>query len=94
MVTRHSLGRKQGLINTSGIKVIPEELEALLLEVREYKMLLLAESLIPSVGQKVCAWIVKNKSTLTTTAILDYCRTKIRSHYCPQVIIFIDKLPP
>ncbi len=87
------LGRKQGLINTSGIKVIPEELEALLLECPGIQDVVVGGIPDPIRGQKVCAWIVKNKSTLTTTAILDYCRTKIRSHYCPQVIIFIDKLP-
>jgi len=87
------LGRKQSLINTGGIKVNPEEVENILLQCPGIAEAVVGPIPDPIRGEKVCAWVVKNETTLTTAATLDYCRTKLRHHYCPQLIIFLDKLP-
>ncbi len=87
------LGRKHGIINTGGVKVIPEQVESVLLQCPG-----IAEAVVggiddPIRGQKVCAWIVKNQATLMVTDILDFCHKKMRPHYCPQKIIFLDEIP-
>lgn len=89
----HLLGRKHGIINTGGIKVIPEQVEAILLQCPG-----IAEAVVGGIddslrGQKVCAWVVKNKVTLMAEDILDFCQKKIRHHYCPRKIIFVDEMP-
>lgn len=87
------LGRKHGIINTGGVKVIPEQVEAILLQCPGITEAVVQGIPDPIRGQKVCAWVVKNKSTLTTADILDFCRKKMRHHYCPHKIIFVDELP-
>ncbi|WP_378956753.1 class I adenylate-forming enzyme family protein [Pelosinus sp. sgz500959] len=87
------LGRKQGLINAGGIKVIPEQVEKVLLQCPG-----IADVVVGGIddsirGQKVCAWIVKKSKTLMSGDIIEFCRRKMRPHYCPSKIIFIDEIP-
>ena len=89
----HLLGRKHGIINTGGIIVIPEQVEAILLQCPG-----ITEAFVGGIddslrGQRVCAWVVKNKATLMTEDILIFCQKKMRQHYCPHKIIFIDEIP-
>lgn len=87
------LGRKQGIINTGGVKVIPEQVETILLQCPGITEAVVAGIADPLRGQRVCAWVVKNETTLTIGDILDFCRKKMRHHYCPHKIIFVDELP-
>lgn len=89
----HLLGRKHGIINTGGIKVIPEQVEAVLLLCPGITEAIVGGIDDPLRGQKVCAWVVKNKATLRTEDIVTFCRTKMRHHYCPHKIIFVDEMP-
>lgn len=86
-------GRKGGIINTGGIKVIPEQVEAVLLQCPGISAAAVGGIDDPVRGQKVCAWIVKNQMTLTPSDILSFCQRKLRPHYCPQKIIFLDEIP-
>ena len=87
-------GRKSGLINAGGIKVIPEQVEAVLRQCPGVADALVAGVDDPLRGQKVCAWIVKHKEAQAAAAdILDFCRPKLRTHYCPQKIVFLDAIP-
>lgn len=87
------LGRKNGMINSGGVKVIPEQVEAILCQCPGVYQAVVGGVDDDLKGQRVCAWIVKNKPTLTAADILSFCRKKLRSHYYPQKIIFIDELP-
>ncbi len=87
------LGRKQGIINTGGIKVIPEQVEKILLQCSGIAEVVVGGIDDPLRGQKVCAWVVKNEETLQTRDIIEFCRRKMRHHYCPSKIRFIDEIP-
>ncbi len=87
------LGRKHGIINTGGIKVIPEQVETALLQCPGVAQVVVGGIADPIRGQKVCAWIVKNQSTLTAGEVLDFCHKKMRPHHCPQRVIFLDEIP-
>ncbi len=87
------LGRKHGIINTGGVKVIPEQVEAVLLQCPGIAEVVIGGIDDPIRGQKVCAWIVKSQATLMTSDIFAFCQKKMRPHYCPQKIIFLDKMP-
>lgn len=87
------LGRKQGLINTGGIKVIPEQVEDILLQcpgVAEAAVIGVDD---PMRGQKVCACLVKSNNSLRTMDVIDFCRRKMLKSCCPQKIVFIDAMP-
>ncbi|MBU2701811.1 long-chain acyl-CoA synthetase [Sporomusaceae bacterium BoRhaA] len=87
------LGRKSGIINSGGIKIIPEQLENILRRCPGIDEAVVGGITDPMRGQKVCAWIVKKKPTLLAADILDYCRQKMLSSCCPQQIIFVDEIP-
>ncbi len=87
------LGRKQGIINTGGVKVIPEQVEEILRQCPGVAEAAVGGIDDPIRGQKVCAWIVKNTATLTITDILEFCRKKMLHHCCPQKIVFVDEIP-
>lgn len=87
------LGRKHGMINTGGIKVIPEQIEMILLQCPGISAVVVGGIDDPMRGQKVCAWIVKNQANLMPADIFAFCQKKMRPHYCPQKIIFLDEIP-
>lgn len=87
------LGRKNGMINSGGVKVIPEQVEAVLCQCPGVSQAVVGGVDDELKGQRVCAWIVKNKPTLTAVDILSFCRTKLRNHYYPQKIIFVEEFP-
>lgn len=87
------LGRRHTIINTGGIKVIPEQLEKVLLQCPGVAEAVVGGIDDPLRGQKVCAWIVKKQTHLTAANILNFCHRNLRPHDCPQKIIFLDKIP-
>lgn len=87
------LGRKSGLINSGGVKVIPEQLEAVLLQCPGVVQAVVGGIADADKGEKVCAWIVKQQEMLTATEVLAFCRQQLRPHYWPQKIVFCASLP-
>lgn len=87
------LGRKNGLINSGGVKIIPEQVETVLCQCPGVSQAVVDGIDDDIKGQRVCAWVVKTNPVLTAVDILSFCRTKLRRHYCPQKIIFVEELP-
>lgn len=87
------LGRKSGLINSGGIKIIPEQLESVLGECPGVEQAVVAGIADADKGERVCAWVVKKQDELTTADMLAFCRQKLRPHYWPQKIVFVEALP-
>jgi len=83
----------QGIINSGGVKVVPEQVEAVLLQCPG-----IAEAAVggiddPIRGQLVCAWLVKNRPELKNRDVLAFCRERMFPHCCPRKIIFIEAMP-
>lgn len=87
------LGRKHGLINTGGVKVIPEQVEDILLQCPGVAEVVVCGVEDPVRGQIVCAWLVKSKASLKSSDILAFCRKKMFKYCCPRKIIFVDAMP-
>jgi long-chain acyl-CoA synthetase len=87
------LGRKQGLINTGGVKVIPEQVESILLQCPGVAEAAVSGVDDPVRGQEVWAWLVKSEASLKSRDVLDFCRTKMLTYCCPRKIIFVDAMP-
>ena len=87
------LGRKSGLINSGGIKIIPEQLESVLGECPGVAQAMVAGIADADKGERVCAWVVKKQDKFTTADLLAFCRQKLRPHYWPQKIVFVEALP-
>lgn len=86
-------GRQQTLINSGGVKIIPEEVEAILQQCPD-----ISEAAIVGIedvirGHKVCALIVRSTVSLTAAEVLQFCRQQLRHSHCPQRIVFVEQLP-
>lgn len=86
--------RKKDMINASGFKVWPREIEEILLaheNVRDAAVIGVPHAYR---GETVFAFVVSAKPAIGDGEILiDYCRELLAAYKCPRVIRFLDELP-
>jgi long-chain acyl-CoA synthetase len=88
------VGRASDLINIAGKKVNPAEVEAQLLRcsgVRE--AVVFARPIAARLRNEEVAACVVADSSVTETALVDYCRRALSSWQVPRRIFFVDALP-
>lgn len=86
-------GRLQGLINSGGVKVVPEQVEDVLRQCPGVAEAAVGGIADPVRGQAVCAWLVKSRPDLKSRDVLAFCRGRMFAHCCPKRIIFVDAMP-
>ena len=91
------LGRKSGVINIAGLKVYPEEIEAVINEHRAVRMSIVRSRKNPIAGSLVSADVVLKESASTDGAdlkreILQVCRQRLAAHKVPATIRFVPAL--
>jgi long-chain acyl-CoA synthetase len=92
----HLVDRKNDMINVSGFKVWPREIEAILCEhpaVREAAVVAVPDT---ESGEAVKAFIVlkeSDKGKISPEEIMDFCRERIASYKAPKIVDFKDELP-
>jgi len=88
--------RKKDMIDVSGFKVWPREVEEVLFThpaVREAAVVGVADEYR---GESVRAYVVlkpESKGKVTEKEIIEFCRSKISSYKAPRSVIFVDDLP-
>jgi len=93
-------GRSGGIINVGGLKVHPEEVEAVINSHRRVRMSLVRSRRNPITGAVVAADVVLADPADTEPAsdarireeILDACRTRLAAHKVPALIRFVPSL--
>jgi acyl-CoA synthetase (AMP-forming)/AMP-acid ligase II len=88
------LGRRQDLINVGGEKVLPCEVEAVLLELPEIADCLVCAEPNAITGQVVCAQVVLAPGTDPTTIrglVRGFCRDRLAAHKVPMKVIVMDR---
>ncbi|MGE0638072.1 MAG: class I adenylate-forming enzyme family protein [Bacteroidia bacterium] len=86
-------GREKSMINVSGNKVFPEEVEAVLKEHAAVKEARVFSATHALTGEIVSAEIVLNTNTkVTTEELLAHCRKKLSPFKVPQTITFATEL--
>ena len=85
--------RKKEMINVSGFKVFPSEVEAVI--AGHPKVLEVGVKSCPDdkTTEAVKAFIVKKDPTLTPEEIVEFCKDKLTSYKIPKHIVFRDELP-
>ncbi len=87
-------GRSKSVINVSGLKVFPEEVEAVLETIPEIKQARVSSSPHPLTGQIIEAELVLHEGvTVDPEDILTYCKKRLSSFKAPQRIKVVDSLP-
>ena len=87
------LDRKKDMVNVSGFKVFPNEVEDV---IAQHPGVLEAAVIgVPDqhAGQAVKLFVVKRDPALTTTDLTQFSRERLAGYKVPKVIEFVDSLP-
>ncbi|HMK03619.1 MAG TPA: class I adenylate-forming enzyme family protein [Ferruginibacter sp.] len=87
-------GRSKSVINISGLKIFPEEVEAVLEMIPEIKLARISSSPHPLLGQIIEAEVVLNEgATIDVEDVLTYCRKRLSNFKAPQRLKIVKSLP-
>ncbi|MEP7143587.1 MAG: class I adenylate-forming enzyme family protein [Ferruginibacter sp.] len=87
------MGRSKSVINVSGIKVFPEEVEAVLETIPGIKWARISSSPHPLLGQIIEGELVLNEGeTIDLEEVLRYCRKRLSAFKAPQRLKIVDAL--
>jgi fatty-acyl-CoA synthase len=84
------------MINASGFKVWPAEVEALMHRHPDIVEACVIASPDPRRGETVKACIVASpaaRDRLTGQDVIDWCKTQMAAYKCPTKVEFVDSLP-
>jgi O-succinylbenzoic acid--CoA ligase len=86
------IGRYDNLINSGGIKIVPEEIETIVSKVTGLDCAIMG---VPDkkLGQKVILILEKGGSETTEEEIQSLLETELPKRFQPKEIIFIEELP-
>ena len=87
------LDRKKDMVNVSGFKVFPNEVEDVIAQhpgVLEAAVIGVAD---PHTGQGVKLFVVKRDPALTEADLTKFARERLAAYKVPKVIVFVDSLP-
>ncbi|MCL6438351.1 MAG: long-chain fatty acid--CoA ligase, partial [Rubrobacteraceae bacterium] len=86
--------RKKELINASGYKVYPREVEEVLYEHPDVVEAVVIGVPDPYRGETVKAFVVRKEgSTLTEEALISHSRKRLAAYKVPKVVEFREELP-
>ncbi|MFZ1371861.1 MAG: fatty acid--CoA ligase family protein, partial [Ferruginibacter sp.] len=87
-------GRSKSVINISGLKVFPEEVEAVLEMIPEIKQARISSSPHPLLGQIIEGEIVLHEGTVIDVEdVLTYCKKRLSAFKAPQRLTIVKSLP-
>jgi long-chain acyl-CoA synthetase len=87
-------GRAKSVINVSGIKVFPEEVEAVLEMLPQIKLARISSSPHPLLGQIIEGEIVLNEgATVDIEEVLNFCKKRLSNFKAPQRLKIVASLP-
>ena len=87
------LDRKKDMVNVSGFKVFPNEVEDVMAQhpgVLEAAVIGVAD---PHTGQAVKLFVVKRDPAVTDADLTKFARERLAAYKVPKIIVFIDSLP-
>ncbi len=88
--------RVKRMINASGFKVWPAEVEALMHHNPDIAEVCIIGAQDPRRGETVKAYVVPTpaaKSRLTENDVIQWCRSEMAAYKCPKSVVFTDALP-
>ena len=87
-------GREKSMINVSGNKVFPEEVEKVLETLEEIKLARISGTPHPLMGQIIQAELVLNDgASIDVEEVLTYCRKRLSTYKIPQRVTIVESLP-
>ena len=85
-------GRRSNMINVGGLKVDPDEIEKVLLELDGIDEAVVVGQKSETYGEVIKAHIV-SREDISSSDIIDHCKKRLSLHKIPKVINFVDEIP-
>ena len=85
--------RKKDMINVSGLKVYPQEIESI---VNKHPRIIESGAISTPddlTGEAVALFVVKKDNALTASEIIDYMKEELTNYKIPKIITFIEEVP-
>ncbi len=85
--------RKKDMINVSGLKVYPQEIESI---VNKHPRIIESGAISTPddvTGEAVALFVVKKDDNLTASDVIDYMKEELTNYKIPKVITFIEEVP-
>jgi long-chain acyl-CoA synthetase len=90
----HIVDRKKDIINVSGMKVWPREVEEVLLEHPAVREAASVSTPDPTSGEAVKAFVVlRDGFKVTPSEIIEFCKERIANYKAPKIVVFRETLP-
>ena len=87
------IDRKKDMINISGLKVYPNEIEEVLLSFKEVKEAAVVPAKDEEGAEIVKAFVVRNTESLSEEALQCYCKKHLAPYKIPKQIVFTQEIP-
>lgn len=88
----HIVDRVKRMVNASGFKVWPTEVEALMHDHPQVADACIVGAPDARRGETVLAYVVP-RGPLTEAALIDWCREQMAAYKVPRRVVFLDELP-
>ncbi|MTJ04592.1 MAG: AMP-binding protein [Sediminimonas qiaohouensis] len=92
----YMVDRVKRMINASGFKVWPAEVEALMHHNPDIAEVCVIGAQDPRRGETVKAYVVPSpaaQGTVSEKDIIEWCRAEMAAYKCPRTVAFVDSLP-
>jgi long-chain acyl-CoA synthetase len=87
----HIRGRKDEIISISGYKILPEEVEGVLMENEKVREACAIKSANEGGREMIKALVVSEGAD--EQELIDWCRNRLAYYKCPARIVFVDRIP-
>ena len=87
------MDRKKDMINISGLKVYPNEIEEVLLSCKQVKEAAVVPSKEEGGKEIIKAFIIKSTETLNEDELISYCKKYLAPYKVPKHIVFTKEIP-
>jgi fatty-acyl-CoA synthase len=87
-------GRSKDLINRGGLKIIPSEIESLVLEHPQVEQACIVGTPNPVLGESICACVIsRGNAKISLQEIRDFLKEKVAKHKLPDELLIFSEFP-
>ena len=87
------MDRKKEMINISGLKAYPNQIEEVIVSHPKVKEVGVRGLPDPNTGEAVYAFVVKKDESLSEEVLQSYCKERLTSYKVPKKVYFRKELP-
>jgi fatty-acyl-CoA synthase len=87
-------GRSKDLINRGGLKIIPSEIESLILQHPQIEQACVVGTPNPVLGESICACVIpRGNAKISLQGVRDFLKEKVAKHKLPDELLVLSDFP-